>query len=150
MEKQQQKIPAANQEKDWAWKKGGGKKVKLVKWLDRFFFYRFIVNLCIKYFNSSNQTYTVYTQNNLMVLKLKRKISLSHSICQSALQHHSFIWFSTLKVKLRNTFFFFWNLSVCLILYRDPIKPLYGVLSCEKLSYENIHSISPQTQNLQN
>lgn len=114
MESQQRRIPAADQEKDWAWKIGEGEKKekKASLWNGKVFFYRFIDNFCIKYFNSDNLISTMYIQKDLMVLELKRKISLSHSICQSILQHHSFIWLSKLKVKLG--LFFFLKLSVCL------------------------------------
>lgn len=133
IEDQQQKILSTKQERDWAWKIGVRKKESL--WTDVVVFNTFVVNLCIRYFNSDNQRYTMCVQKDLMILEFKRKISLSHSICWSALPQHSFIWFFKLQVKLEN---FFLKLSVCLLLYRDLIKHLFRGFSCGKLSCKNI------------
>lgn len=90
MESQQQARQDANQGKDWPWKIGGESTYQTCKVYSGIF-YRVIVNLYIKYFSADNQIYIVYTVVDLVVLELKMKIPLSHSICPSILQQQNFI-----------------------------------------------------------
>lgn len=65
-----------NQAKDWSWKIGGGNRQ--ASEVSSEISYRFIVNLCIKYFSANNQIYALYIEVDLVVLELKREIPLSH------------------------------------------------------------------------